>query len=60
MITLPLKNFLKEEEDYKLFEKAFKQALLTNQKSFRFKDNFYMTKFVKELIMNNNSKKWEK
>ena len=55
MTSLPL-----TEEDFILFREAFKKALLTNQESFRFKGNFYMTKFAKELIMNNNLMKWDK
>ena len=45
-----------EEEDYKLFKEANRKALMTNQESFSFKGNFYMTKFAKELLIHNNLK----
>ena len=35
---------------------AYRKALMTNQESFSFKGNFYMTKFAKELLIHNNLK----
>lgn len=52
MTTPPLTGPF-EEEDFELFREAFKKALFTNQESFQFQEACYMTKFAKELIMNN-------
>lgn len=52
MTTQPLKGPFKRE-DFELFKEAYRKALFTNQESFQFQEACYMTKFAKELIMNN-------
>lgn len=42
------------KEDYQLFKKAYNKALITRKEYFDFKGNIYLTKFARELVINNN------